>query len=224
KLVVGVGAGWNVPEHEAFGIPFPSVKERMDRLEEGIEVLLHLWTGEQTSFDGKYYPLMNARALPAPAQRPRPTLLVGGSGEKRTLRIVAKYADEWNAVNQLPEAYRAKLAVLEHHCGAVGRDVTSIRRSMMCAFIIGRDAAETRRRVDGLQQVMPAMAAVPVDQVSGNMRSRGWLVGSPAEVVEQIKALEREGVERIMLQHHNQTDDGVLELIAKEIMPAVAAG
>lgn len=223
RLVLGVGAGWNVPEHEAFGILFPPVRERMDRLEEGIRVIEALWTGRRVSVEGKYFALKDAESHPTPAQQPHPPLLVGGGGEQRTLRIVAKYADEWNCANLLPDAYRAKTAVLERYCADGGRDPRAIRRSMMCAFIIGRDRGELQRRVAGLQQVLPRLAAMPPDSVPETMRSAGWLVGTPDDVTGQLQDLNRAGVERVMLQHHNQTDDGVLELIAKEIMPRVGS-
>lgn len=222
RLVLGVGAGWNVPEHEAFGLPFPPLKQRMDDLEEGIELIKALWSGERVSYDGKRFRLKDAQMRPAPLQRPHPPLLVGGGGERRTLRIVARHADEWNAVGLTPEAYRAKTAVLEQHCAAVGRDPATIKRSMMCGFIVGRDDAELRRRVEALQRVLTPMAAQPADAVPAAVRQRGWLVGTPQEVTAQLQGLAEAGVERVMLQHHNQTDDEVLALIATEVMPAVA--
>jgi alkanesulfonate monooxygenase SsuD/methylene tetrahydromethanopterin reductase-like flavin-dependent oxidoreductase (luciferase family) len=222
RLVLGVGAGWNVAEHEAFGLPFPPVGQRMDELDEGIQLIKALWSGEKVSFTGKRFSLKDAEMHPTPAQKPRPPLLVGGSGEKRTLRIVAKYADEWNMGGTLPETYRGKTAILEGHCKAVGRDPGEISRSMMCAFIIGRGRDELRQRVEAIQQVLPVTATIPVDSLPEAMQKRGWLVGSPEQVVEQLWALAEAGVERVMLQHHNQTDDAVLELIAREIIPAVA--
>src|SRR5690606_33468580 len=133
RFILGLGAGWNVPEHEAFGIPFPPVRERMDRLEEGIQVVRTLWGEGPASFEGRYYQLQDVECYPKPAQSPAP-ILVGGSGEKRTLRIVAQYADEWNVTGQTVETYRHKDEVLRAHCEAVGRDQASIRRSMMCGF------------------------------------------------------------------------------------------
>jgi F420-dependent oxidoreductase-like protein len=97
RLVLGVGAGWNEAEHAAFGITLPTLKERFDRLEEGIAVIRALWTGEPVDLDGRYYPLRGASALPRPVQQPAPPLLIGGDGEVRLLRIVAQHADEWNS-------------------------------------------------------------------------------------------------------------------------------
>ncbi len=222
RLVLGVGAGWNVAEHEAFGIPFPPIKRRMDDLEDGIEVIKRLWTGESVSYDGRHTSLKNAMIHPVPAQRPHPPLLVGGTGEKRTLRIVAKYADEWNAINMLPDAYRAKTEVLLRHCREAGRDPTTIRRSMMCAFIIGRDEAGLQRHASGLQHMIPRLAATPAASLPETLRSVGWLSGTPKEVVDQLRALQTAGVERVMLQHHDQANDEVVNLIAEEVLPALA--
>ena len=142
RLVLGVGAGWNEAEHEAFGISLPPLKERFDRFEEGIAVIKALWTGGPVDLDGRYYPLRGAAAYPRPLQKPAPPLLIGGDGEVRLLRIVAREADEWNSHAPGPEVYRVKRAKLEEHCRAVGRDPATIRRSWMGGILIGRDAGE----------------------------------------------------------------------------------
>jgi len=159
---------------------------------------------------------------PKRAQRPHPPLLVGGSGEKRTLRIVATYADEWNAVAPTPETYRAKTAILEEHCRTVGRDPATIARSVMSAFIVGGSEATRRERTQALQRVLPALGRMDADSVQETVRARGWLVGTPDDVTTQLRALAAEGVQRVMLQHHDQTNFAVLEEIAREVLPAVA--
>src|SRR3989475_10199149 len=131
RLVLGVGAGWNVAEHEAFGIGLPPLKERFDRFEEGIAVIKALWTGRPVDLEERYYPLRGAAAYPRPQQQPAPPLLIGGDGEVRLLRIVAREADEWNSHAPTPEGYRVKRAKLEEHCRAVGRDPSTIRRSWL---------------------------------------------------------------------------------------------
>jgi F420-dependent oxidoreductase-like protein len=221
RLVLGVGAGWNEGEHRAFGIPFPAVKQRMDMLEEGIEVILRLFHDEPASFSGRHFSLDGAVMRPKPAQRPHPPLLVGGSGEKRTLRIVAKYADEWNAVAPTPETYRAKTAVLEEHCRAVGRDPATIARSVMSAFIVGADESARRERTQALQRVLPALGRMDPEAVQETVRARGWLVGTPDDAITQLRALAAEGVQRVMLQHHDQTNFAVLEEIARDVLPSV---
>lgn len=219
RFVLGVGAGWNVPEHQAFGIPFPPVGVRMDMLEEGIEVIHALNGPGKASFDGKYFHLQDAEMHPKPAQHPLP-LLVGGGGEKRTLRIVAKYANEWNVTGVTPERLREKSAVLERYCAQIGRDPAAIARSVMVAFVIGEDRAAVIRRLTMLRRILPALGQGPDDELLAALRKRGWLVGSPAEAVEHLAGLARAGAQRVMLQHHNQEDFEVLELIAREVMPA----
>ena len=144
RSVLGMGAGWNVPEHEAFGFPFPPVKERLDRLEEGLQVVRALWGDAPAFFEGRHYRLQGAECYPKPVQRPLP-IIVGGGGERRTLRIVARYADEWNSVGGGLDGYRHKRVVLERHCTEVRRDPAAIRHSQMAAFVIGRDEAGMSR-------------------------------------------------------------------------------
>jgi F420-dependent oxidoreductase-like protein len=220
RFVLGVGAGWNVPEHEAFGIPFPSLRDRMDMLEEGIQVIRALESGGRVSFAGRHFPLKDVEMHPTPAQRPI-HLLIGGSGERRTLRMVAKYADEWNLPGGTPERVREKTPVLEQHCEREGRDPASIQRSVMAAFVIGENDAAIAHRLELLRQVLPSLPAGSDAELLTTLRGRGWLIGRPSEVVDQLGALAEAGVQRVMLQHHNQTDLDVLNLIAAGVMPLV---
>ncbi len=219
RFVLGIGAGWNVPEHDAFGIDFPSVRRRMDMLEESAAIIRALWSQDVVSFEGKVYQLKEARLNPKPVQGAAP-LLIGGSGEKRTLRIVARYADEWNATAMPHERYREKVRALEAHCKAVGRDPSTIERSLMLAFLVGTSEDDLRERKHRLEEVIPGLARLPDGDI-GSMAERGWLVGTPEQAVEQIRGWQDEGVGRIMLQHHNQEDFDVLRLLAKEVLPAV---
>jgi len=220
RFILGVGAGWNVPEHEAFGIHFPPVRERMDRLEEGIQVIRTLWGDGPASFEGRYYTLKDVESYPKPAQSPAP-LLVGGSGEKRTLKIVARYADEWNAVGLNVEAYRAKKEVLLRHCESEGRDPTTIARSMMGGFVVGRDRQEIHAHLGRIAEYVPALGRGDAEETLAGVQARGWLVGTPGEIVEQLGQREAEGVQRFMLQHHAQEDFATLELVASEVLPQV---
>ncbi|MCK9487639.1 MAG: LLM class F420-dependent oxidoreductase [Dehalococcoidia bacterium] len=220
RFILGLGAGWNVPEHEAFGLDFPPVRERMDRLEEGIRVVRALWEDGPASFEGRYYTLQDAECYPKPAQSPAP-ILVGGSGEKRTLRIVAEHADEWNAVGLNLEGYRHKVEVLLRHCVAVGRDPATIRRSMMTGFIIGRDEAEQRAHLAKIAEALPLLGRGDPAEVMEGMRSRGWLVGTPSQVVDELGQRAEVGLQRVMLQHHAQTDFATLELVAADVLPQV---
>jgi F420-dependent oxidoreductase-like protein len=223
RLVLGVGAGWNEREHQVYGLPFPPVRQRMQMLEEGIEVILRLQGDGRASFDGVHYRLDGADMQPKPAQRPRIPLLIGGSGEKRTLAIVARYADEWNMTGATPERFRAKSAVLDEHCRAIGRDPTEIERSTMTGFLLGANAAELRRRCEAMQRLIPPLARVDTSEVPAAAQKWGWMTGTPDDLIASLHALAEAGVDRVMLQHHEQDNDDVLQLIAHEIMPAVSS-
>lgn len=130
RLDFGIGAGWNVLEHEMYGIPLPPPGERIRRLGEACEVVRLLWTQEYADFDGKYYQLKHARCEPKPVQKPYPPFVIGGAGEQLTLRVVARYADIWNLPGGPIEVFAHKSAVLDQHCAEIGRDPAAIRRSI----------------------------------------------------------------------------------------------
>ena len=215
RLSLGVGAGWNEAEHEAFGIVLPPLKERFDRLEEGIAVIKALWTGAPVDVDGRYYRLRRAAALPRPVQRPAPPLLIGGDGETRLLRIVAKEADEWNSHAPGPQAYRAKRARLEEHCRDVGRDPAAIHRSWMGGIVIGRDAHEVGEKGRWMQSFLSALSGVAPTSAPDELRRRNWLVGTPDQVATQLDAWSEVGVERVMLQWYNLDDLEGLDQLAQ---------
>jgi alkanesulfonate monooxygenase SsuD/methylene tetrahydromethanopterin reductase-like flavin-dependent oxidoreductase (luciferase family) len=195
-------------------------------LDEGIEVIKALCGPEPANYDGQHYQLRDAEMYPKPTQRL--PILVGGMGERRTLRIVARHADEWNATSlggELTgkglETYRHKTEVLDRYCDDLGRDPATIKRSLMTGFLVGSDPADIRRRGEALAEWMPPLKQAQPDQREEALRSRGYFAGTPAQVIEQLQALGDAGVQRVMLQHHNQDDFEVLELIAAEIMPKV---
>jgi F420-dependent oxidoreductase-like protein len=130
RLELGLGTGWGEEEHLAYGIALPPWPERFDRLEETCEIVHRLFTEEIVDFDGPFHRLQAARALPKPMQRPRPPFVVGGLGERRTLRIAARWADHWNFPGGDPETMRHKLAVLHDHCRDMGRDPAEIEVSV----------------------------------------------------------------------------------------------
>lgn len=201
RLLLGVGAGWYQAEHERFGIPFPSLRERFARLEAGIPRIRSVF-GERTV-----------------------RFLIGGSGERRTLALVARVASEWNFMNLSPDAYRAKAEVLAQHCNEVGRDISEIRRSMMAGYLIGRDSEELESRAAGLQEVLPDLSGMAPAEAVETLRSRPgrWFVGSPREIVEQLGEYAAAGVQLFMLQQYLLDDADGLELLAAEVMPAMTA-
>jgi F420-dependent oxidoreductase-like protein len=219
RFKLGVGAGWNEAEHVAYGLPFPAVRERLDRLEEALRLMRALWSEDEATFEGRYYSATGATMLPR-ATRGRPWVTIGGAGERRTLRLVAEHADEWNCVALTPEAYRAKRDVFERHCADVGRDPGTIRRSMMIFGAMGRTEAD----VELALQQLPGRVAGPLDaELRARLRSRGMLVGTTDEVVDQIGQLARAGIEEVQLQHLDFDSDDGPEFIAAEIAPRVAS-
>jgi F420-dependent oxidoreductase-like protein len=215
RFDLGIGAGWNEYEHTMFGVPFPPLKERMDRLECGARVIRALEAPESVTLDQPYYPLKKAESFPRPP-KDRLRLVVGGRGEKRTLRIVAEVADEWNVTRLDVEGYRAKRQVLAEHCKAVKRDPETIARSLMIPLAIGRDSADVDRRVAKARAIFPAL---PDGQAA--WRAAGFLAGSPTQLVEDLKRWDGAGMQRVLLQMLDQEDIGALELFAREVLPKI---
>jgi alkanesulfonate monooxygenase SsuD/methylene tetrahydromethanopterin reductase-like flavin-dependent oxidoreductase (luciferase family) len=193
----------------------------MDMLEEGIEVIQRLHGEGPAHFAGRYYQLDGADPQPKPVQRPRIPLLVGGMGERRTLPLVARYADEWNLTTASAELYRARAERLAACCRAIGRDPATIQRSVAVGFLIGRDEAELHGRCRVMQQLVPRLAPLETAAVSAEMEGVGWVVGTPAQMVARLRALADAGVQQAILQLNDQTDLAALELVAGEVMPAI---
>ena len=141
RLEIGLGAGWNQEECDAYGIPLPPLKERFDRFDEGVEAIVGLLSQETTTLDGRYVRLTDARCEPKPVQRPHPPITIGGSGPTRTLRAVARWAQQWNALTSGPDDWLSKRAVLEQRCAEVGRDIAEITCSVNVRFATGDDLA-----------------------------------------------------------------------------------
>ncbi len=130
RLDFGIGAGWNELEHSSYGIPLPAAGDRIRALGEACEIIRRMWTEEAPSFEGRYYQVHEARCEPKPVQKPYPPFVIGGVGEKLTLRVVAQYADIWNMAGGPPEEFARKSVILDEHCAAIGRDPHEIARSV----------------------------------------------------------------------------------------------
>ena len=150
RLILGIGAGWFKEEHEAFGWEFPGVKERSDRLEEAVELIKMLFTADgPINYDGQYYKLKNAYFSPPCTQKPHLPIMIGGNGEKRTLRTLARFGDITNIDINLPgspEMFKHKLEVIEHHCEEFGRDPSEIKKTMVIPLRIINDEKEAEQR------------------------------------------------------------------------------
>lgn len=223
RLELGLGAGWHDGEHQAFGIPYPRVGERIRRLDEGIRVIQALWAGGPARFEGKFYRLDGGTAWPKPVQQPRIPLVIGGKGPK-LLEVVARYADEWNCGgSQTPAAVRERTAALEAACRGVGRDAKTIRRSWMGGILVGENGAALERRARVVQEYVTTRAATPAAQLPRELRDAGWLVGTPEEIAQQMRALTAEGISRFNLQFYTLDDLDAVHLIAEQVIPAAAA-
>ena len=213
RVDLGIGAGWNEYEHAMFGAPFPPLRERLDRLECGARVIRALGAGQPVTLDQPYYPLQRAESYPLPTHG-RLRLVVGGRGEKRTLRIAAEFADEWNATRLDVDGFRQKREVLARHCEAVRRDPETIRRSLMVPLAIGQDAADVARRIAEARAAFPSL---PEDEAG--WRAASFLAGSPDAVVESLKQWEAAGLQRVLLQMLDQEDIAALELFSRAVLP-----
>ena len=188
RLICGLGAAWQRNEHVAYGIPFYTVGERLSRLDEACQVILALWAAHKATFKGKYYQLDDAPLYPKPLQKPHPELLIGGGGEKRTLKIAATYADHWNVWGG-PEVLH-KMRILEEHCAALGRDPGSLTHSANMPLLFTEKPEE-------------------IDQLAASvMRAFGWpeasvrdmlLVGSVPQMQDKLARLQAVGVAQVFI-------------------------
>jgi F420-dependent oxidoreductase-like protein len=215
RIDLGLGGGWNEHEHAMFGIPLPPMKERLDRLEAAARYVRALGVGEPVTLEQQYYPLRRAENYPLPTHG-RLRLVIGGRGEKRTLRIAAEFADEWNVTRVDPDGFRQKREVLAKHCATVRRDPETIARSLMIPLAIGRDRRDVTQRIAAARATFPQM---PADEVA--WRAASFLVGTPGEIVESLGEWEAAGVQRVLLQMLDQEDLAAIELFARHVLPHV---
>jgi F420-dependent oxidoreductase-like protein len=208
RVELGLGAGWNEREHRAYGFVFPELSVRLAMLAEQLELVHRQWTEEVVDFDGEHYRLESVRALPKPVQRPRPPLIVGGSGQRGTVNPAVRFADEYDTVFVGPDECRRRRRRIDEACERAGRDPASLVFSVMTGCVIGADRAELRER--GRQLMQRDGAEGDVDRFLEERAARS-VVGTLDEVREQLAAYEAAGVERIFLQHLVHTD---LEAVA----------
>ncbi len=183
RLLLGLGAGWQQNEHEAYGIPFHTMRERLERLDEACQVLKSLWTERRSTFKGRYYQLSDAPLDPKPVQRPHPELMVGGGGERVTLRIVAKHADHWNVWGG-PSVLARKGAILDEHCAAVGREPKRITRSVNMALHVTDKKEDVERLAQTIATRMGRHAADARDTC---------LAGTADQIRERLRQLRAAG-------------------------------
>ncbi len=212
RVELGLGAGWFEPEHTAYGIPFPGLRERFDRLTEQLEIITGLWRtlpGDRFGFAGAHYRIEDSPALPKPVQQPHPPVIVGGKGPKRTPQLAARFATEVNVAFASVDEVAAQFARVDAACRAIDRDPAELRRSVALIACVGRDDTEVTKRALTLGEAVDAL------------RAKG-ITGTPAEVVDRLGTWrERTGISRVYLQILDLADLDHVELIAAEVAPHV---
>jgi alkanesulfonate monooxygenase SsuD/methylene tetrahydromethanopterin reductase-like flavin-dependent oxidoreductase (luciferase family) len=232
RLEVGVGAGWNDDDHLPLGIPYPEMDARADLLEDQLQLLHGLWTEPNGwSYDGHQVTVRNASLMPRPVDVPgrphgrpgqmaggraRPRIITGGQGTPRGFRIAVKWADEFNLTSSSPSVAKAKTAELDAACRAAGRDPSTLTRSAMVTVLVGKDEAEVNRRTDDLRRESGVSSG---DAGAWLAERRGrWIVGTPDEARETVRAYAAAGIERIMLQDMIPRDETFIELLGEELL------
>lgn len=165
RAMLGIGAAWNEQEHLGLGVPFPPLKERFERLEEALQIAHRMWDGDARPFDGEHYQPQRPVNAPQSVQRPRPPILIGGSGEKKTLRLVAQYGDACNLFEMGVEAVQQKLDVLRAHCEAVGRPFEEIRKTLTAQMNVSETGANGSETIEQAIERLSAYAAIGIEEV-----------------------------------------------------------
>jgi F420-dependent oxidoreductase-like protein len=211
RLDFGIGSGSVEAEHLETGLPWGSFAERSERLGEGLEIITSMFANERTTFEGKHYQVRDVPNLPPPVQRPRPPIHVGGVGEKRTIPLVARYADVWNVPTYALADWEPKRAALERECAAIGRDPAEIRLSIEAVMVLAPDddaLAEAMRQAD---RRYPG---------SGFGLHEGGFIGTPDAMIERIQSDVDRGVSLFVFFLHDRGNRATLELFAERVMPA----
>ena len=214
RIVLGMGTGWLEVEHRRHGFPFEDLDTRFRRLEEHLEVLSRFWDGsaQPFDFDGQFVTTADSRFVPVP--QPRPRVVIGGSGMRRSPRLAAQYADELNGVFLSLEDCRRQRAALDQACARIDRDPSSITYSLMTRCVIGADEEDFRRRA-AREQNRSGQSGSLDDWIAG--LSPAWITGTPDRAREQLERLAEAGVEQVMLQHLLVDDLDMLDVIAEHL-------
>ncbi len=218
RLELGIGAGGGRGDHLASGYPFPSTRERVDMLEEGLDLITRLWRGGAVSFRGRYYSVEGAAVLPGPIQRPRPPILVGGHGERHVLRAAARYADVCNAGFDMSlDEHRSKLDILREHCREVGRDLSEIEVSHNARVVI----AATEDKYGELVRQLAERSGVCPEEYGRSLK--GSVAGTPEKCVQRLREYVDAGITYFFLLFPEPISTEDLSLFAREVMPHFAS-
>jgi F420-dependent oxidoreductase-like protein len=220
RVELGVGAGWNDAEHSQYGLAFPDIHKRADLMEDELAILHGLWEEpDGWSFEGHQLRVVSAAFHPKPVQRPHPPIIVGGEGSPRSLRLAARYADEYNMSSRGPDECAEAFGRLDVECRRIGRDPGTIRRSVMAGLLMGADDAAVERRVRD-QIAMVGAAGADAKGWLQERRPR-WVAGTPDQARAMVARFAAAGVQRIMLQDMLPRDHAMVELAAGELIGKV---
>jgi alkanesulfonate monooxygenase SsuD/methylene tetrahydromethanopterin reductase-like flavin-dependent oxidoreductase (luciferase family) len=219
RMILGVGSGWQAREHTMFGYSLGDMTVRMDRLEEGLEVVTRLIRSpEPVTFSGRFYQLQEATLLPRP-QRPTP-VLVGGNGPKRTLPLVARYADIWNCLAATPDLFRERSALLDILIRKAGRQPADVKRTVFMPLICWTNATELESFARAYRRTFPAYADASTDAIIAYQREHyKAIAGTPEQIVAQLQGFAAAGVEEMMIQSFLADHLESLEIIARHVLP-----
>ena len=221
RMILGVGAGWQEREHTLFGHELGDIPTRMARLEEGLEVITRLLhSDEPVTFEGKFFQLRGATLLPRPQRPGGPDILVGGNGVKRTLPLVAKYADIWNAVFLPPAAFAERSTLLDSLLQQEARNPGDVRRTMMNGVTFARNAQQLEQKLGHLRDA-PENANKSLEEILQPSRTSNLIGGTSEMIAQQIQAYGDAGVEELMLQWFDTDDIDGLRAFAEGVLPAL---
>jgi alkanesulfonate monooxygenase SsuD/methylene tetrahydromethanopterin reductase-like flavin-dependent oxidoreductase (luciferase family) len=218
RVDLGMGAGWWDEEHRSHGVPFPPTSERLEMLEEQLEIVHGLWSEETFSFESRHYAIEDCRLEPKPVQRPHPPIVVGGKGGPRIARLAAAWADEFNRVGGTPDEVGAAFDRVLTAVEGAGRDPSSFTTSFMTWVFVGRTESEWRSRADRARVREPN--APPLDEYLEDLE-RDCIVGTVDRAVERMNEYAAAGVRRFVLNHALFDDLEQIGLLADEVFPHV---
>ncbi len=212
RLRLGLGAGWNIREHAMFGYNLFDLPKRFERFKEGLEVITRLMHSSQepANFTGVFYQIKDAVLLPAPVRPGGPPIVIGGNGPQLTLPLVARYAQEWNAVGLPLDRFTHLNPVLDKLLREAGREPSAVRRTLMTTVLFGRGEAELNRKLNG--------------QTPAQLHENGILYGASAQLNDQLHQLQSAGAQRVMLRWEDMDDMDGLEALASAVLPEFPSG